>query len=441
MRAFRPLIFFLTASFIVSSSAFQQAVEAQKDIRNITSRYGFEVYRKPYINFNYWYGKAHQGTQPAFVVSFAIQNDYLTFVRENDVYVSEYQVTVSVRREEEESSEFGKSWRLTTRLKNFDDTNAHDQYQYYSFDLEPYTESGVAELLPGRYDVVFEFSDHRSSRVYTAMRRFEIIADGPAETIVFLKTEAPADSGTIALCSARTILDFNNPYRAFCRLLVDSAGQYYSNYRLFRKINEDRKLVHQQYDTLSSEQGVLGLYYNLPYEKMEEGDYTLRMVGEGPDEKEQVVERDFSVVWFEKPIYLYKVDLAVRPMKYLLSADELERVKELDLEQLSEWFDAYWKERDKNPETAYNELKHEYYRRVTHTLRHYSTRFKEGWETDRGMVYILYGEPQRKDEQRYLTDKPPFEVWYYPERETSFVFVDENRNGEYILQKEKGINP
>jgi hypothetical protein len=61
-----------------------------------------------------------------------------------------------------------------------------------------------------------------------------------------------------------------------------------------------------------------------------------------------------------------------------------------------------------------------YYRRVTEANRLFTT-YKEGWKTDMGMVYIVFGPPNRV---QYLKDK---EVWTYAQSanyaELNFNFV------------------
>jgi hypothetical protein len=65
----------------------------------------------------------------------------------------------------------------------------------------------------------------------------------------------------------------------------------------------------------------------------------------------------------------------------------------------------------------------------------YKTYSKEGWRTDQGRVYVLYGEPD--DVQRFAnsSDNKPYEIWNYPQLEggVEFVFIDINGFNEYVL--------
>ena len=70
-------------------------------------------------------------------------------------------------------------------------------------------------------------------------------------------------------------------------------------------------------------------------------------------------------------------------MKYLLQKEEMDKIKDYSIKELEDWFNAYWKNIDPTPETVYNELQHIFFTRVSEAVRDYSTRFKEGWQTDK----------------------------------------------------------
>ncbi|WP_026947353.1 GWxTD domain-containing protein [Algoriphagus marincola] len=67
--------------------------------------------------------------------------------------------------------------------------------------------------------------------------------------------------------------------------------------------------------------------------------------------------------------------------------------------------DEYWLKLTRNPETA-KELIREYFRQVEFANILF-TDFKEGWKTDKGMVYIIMGPPQ---EVTFSLDR---EIWSY----------------------------
>ncbi|MCX7985132.1 MAG: GWxTD domain-containing protein [Bacteroidetes bacterium] len=76
-----------------------------------------------------------------------------------------------------------------------------------------------------------------------------------------------------------------------------------------------------------------------------------------------------------------------------------------------------------------------YMDRVSIANQRYRQFGKEGWRTDRGRVYILYGEPSDVERQPMGDNTKPYEVWQYDHIEggVKFIFVDRSGYGEYIL--------
>lgn len=62
----------------------------------------------------------------------------------------------------------------------------------------------------------------------------------------------------------------------------------------------------------------------------------------------------------------------------------------------------------------------------------YATIFREGWQTDRGRVYIMFGRPDEVERAPIQVDILPYETWsYYGQGTDSFVFVDRDGSGNY----------
>lgn len=76
-----------------------------------------------------------------------------------------------------------------------------------------------------------------------------------------------------------------------------------------------------------------------------------------------------------------------------------------------------------------------YMDRVAVANQRYRQFGKEGWRTDRGRVYILYGEPSDIERHPMGDNTKPYEVWQYDHIEggVQFIFVDRTGYGEYIL--------
>lgn len=97
---------------------------------------------------------------------------------------------------------------------------------------------------------------------------------------------------------------------------------------------------------------------------------------------------------------------ALKPLRYLTTQREFD-----DLMNYSDYktaVDSFWLERATNqPERAKNMIAR-YYQRVV-TANEIFTSYKEGWKTDRGIVYIIYGPPSE------VYRKNGEEEWVYGE--------------------------
>ncbi len=58
------------------------------------------------------------------------------------------------------------------------------------------------------------------------------------------------------------------------------------------------------------------------------------------------------------------------------------------------FIEQFWERRNPNPGSPENKFKIEHYRRLAYVNQHYATKTGDGWTSDRGRAYILYGPTQ-----------------------------------------------
>lgn len=101
-----------------------------------------------------------------------------------------------------------------------------------------------------------------------------------------------------------------------------------------------------------------------------------------------------------------RLDVMLDALTYLATPGEMRHIREAyDPIELKLRFDSFWAQLTPNRLAAANLLER-YYSRVQQANLLFSG-IKEGWKTDRGMVYIMRGPPLYID--RTITD----ETWYY----------------------------
>ena len=87
----------------------------------------------------------------------------------------------------------------------------------------------------------------------------------------------------------------------------------------------------------------------------------------------------------------YKVaDKMLEPLVFLSSKKEMKQLKKFDDPKLA--LDSFWLNKSGNINRA-KQLISVYYSRAKYSNIFFSS-YQEGWKTDRGMIYIIYGEPK-----------------------------------------------
>ena len=120
------------------------------------------------------------------------------------------------------------------------------------------------------------------------------------------------------------------------------------------------------------------------------------------------------------------------PLRYITSSAEYKRMLNAKSKKLE--IDKFWLNLTGNANRA-RELIKIYYSRVK-LANKYFTSYKEGWKTDRGMIFTIFGAPSIV----YKSDK--YEKWTYGENQTNagliFLFEKENAffsNSDYTLHR------
>lgn len=136
---------------------------------------------------------------------------------------------------------------------------------------------------------------------------------------------------------------------------------------------------------------------------------------------------------------------------YIITPEERDLFKALTTDEEREnAIEQFWARRNADPREGGNQFKVEHYRRIIYSNEHFASGIP-GWKTDRGRIYILYGEPDGKEShpsggsyQREFwegggqTSVYPFERWRYRHidgvgDDVELEFVDKTFTGEYRL--------
>ncbi len=113
-------------------------------------------------------------------------------------------------------------------------------------------------------------------------------------------------------------------------------------------------------------------------------------------------------------------DVLVNALRYITNKEEFNKMH--SSANKKEAVDKFWLDLSGNEDRA-KELISKYYNRVQDANR-YFTSYTEGWRTDRGMVYLIFGPPTT------ILKSGTLETWYYGEKNNarvlSYTFALEN---------------
>ncbi len=122
--------------------------------------------------------------------------------------------------------------------------------------------------------------------------------------------------------------------------------------------------------------------------------------------------------------------------KYIAKKDEIKKWAGLsDLDAKRKFMHQFWSVKEKSVEGNPGDYKRKYFERVAYANEKFSGLKRKGWQSDRGRVYIVYGEPSEIERFPNEIDKKPYEIWHYNSLEggAEFMFGDLNGFSEYQL--------
>jgi GWxTD domain-containing protein len=322
------------------------------------------------------------------------------------------------------------------------------------------------EVPPGTYTVLFDVNDKESTRRFTDKSRRITAArfrDGEAtnSSAVFAKDTVRSLPGQrLTLQNFGGNIRFGSPGSVLLQIPApdESIGNATAEYtiRAVRDEEEERDTVLtgvvpdvplQKGVTLQPAENQTSLTYEvaedssgssawlivpLPLQRLPLRMFRLSLVIRIGDDEIQV-RKPFRTVWPEMPQALRDVDYALEALRYIATEDVIDSLRSGDFETRRDNLEAFWKSKDHSQETAYNEVMTQYYRRVDHARRTFGTlRRPDGFRSDRGRIYILYGPPTSTE--RSLDPEEGFqEVWMFARLDKKFTFADPGKSGDYVL--------
>ena len=320
---------------------------------------------------------------------------------------------------------------------------------------------------PGRYAVDVSVTDSASGRVTRRSHTVTGFAGSPGASDLLLASDirqaaGPADTaprageirkGSLFLgASSRPVL---TPQQAqlgyYAEVYLAAAETVTVAMRVARADGGEVIAVAPQQLAFGAGGGVTrGL---VPLAGLPAGDYQLELTVRGPS-GQQVRAAPFGMAGFETEAALAAVaptgprdsfdgrseaqlDTLYAPLLYVMTEAEQGVYPTLSVEAKRNYMRQFWARRDPTPGTPRNEAQEDYYRRIADA----NQRFREGgtatipgWRTDRGRIFLKYGQPDEVLSRPQAGRANPYEVWKYTRgRALKYVFLDQTRFGNYAM--------
>ncbi len=393
------------------------------------------VYEPGVPNFDLVASPTLQGGQPGIDCYLGVPFASLVFLPREGAYAARFETLFRLLD--------GKGKTLLAEYADVDTARAPDYESTQGF--APHIKQKRLVVDPGTYVLEVVLTDAQSKHQARRSQRVEVVAaeaTRPVLSEILLEGRprgapfAPVLSLHVpaGLDSLRTVVDFFNAERlgdllVTMRLLRFPSDTTAARPPYFYTIAPFFGLVrYDEADTLQVNRRRLQdldpeivIAFDLP--GLEQGIYRVEVVVEeaaraGDEAPALLRRRDFAVRSADFP-KITLLDEMIEALGYIAHRGELENLRGAATpEEKKRRFDAFWGTLVANRNLAANLLRH-YYARVEEANLRYTT-YKEGWKTDRGMIFILFGSPLYTDR---LVDR---EVWYYSyddrDAPRSFVF-------------------
>jgi len=186
--------------------------------------------------------------------------------------------------------------------------------------------------------------------------------------------------------------------------------------------------------TFKEKDGKKVVYGFIPISMLESGDYYAFLILYGDKGKkytEQMLE--FSLTQTTKSMLKYHFNDLIEQLEIIADTEDMKAFQEADSTQRDSLWEEFWKKMDPTPSTERNESLEEFLRRIHYVDVHFSTSIIPGWQTDRGKIYIIYGQPDEIEDHPFEIGAYPYQIWYYYKQGLTFVFVDSGNDGNYRL--------
>lgn len=424
---FRIILSFFVALILLNVNGL-----AQKTVKDNETGFYFDV-----LTF-----KSDTSVSSKMDCFIVVPYQYLKFNSVDKVYYADFEIVVKLF--DSLSNKIGEK-RIPRKI--YENDYQKVQGAYSGFD---YVNASFI-INKGNYKVDTEIMDNNSANSYIRSRNVAVLNfdDYPFSL-----------SGMLLLSS----IEEQNGKMLITPFLSDNISDlpdgFFVFFESYNKVNYDKidyvyKLFNEKNELLFTsdkiskpcKQGKQQNYLNIQLNKaLKFGNFILRVFAYRPSDSKELSD-DMIIAASEKSLKFVKtiggmtmdnIDLAITQSFYAASNSDFDYMKAAESEQDKYYrFSEFWSKMDPTPGTDRNEAFDEYFSRVKYASEKFG-KLGDGWKSDMGKVYIIFGEPYSTDRSSSNYKGQTYEKWTYMGNR-AFIFVDNNGFGDYRLYQPMSV--
>jgi GWxTD domain-containing protein len=385
-----------------------------------------------------------------------LQRDVLTYLQKEDNFLGEYVVEVKIHQDD--SLTALKRWRNLDTIDSLGQVTAGLRLFFQNHLLVP----------TGKYDFTVRVSDPNSAKTLAYVSELEA-EDWSADKLSISDIQLASyitRNDSMGEFTKNRYRVMPNPSRLYGLELpmlysymeiynltsgTDVSGSHYEV--RYKVLDEDGQVVKAMAPKRRKKPGNTAVDINqisvvtlrsgayafvVQVEDLENGERTERqkrffVYREGDFVGGKRVEEDAFVNMTEK-----QLDEEFEYASYIIAKAQQKIYRQGNTKGKQQFLRDFWAEMDSLHGHSVDDksFREAYLERVDYSNEALKGRFREGWETDRGRVLLLYGKPSEIRRGAFGPNKNDHEVWHYWNIEGSsaeFIFVDKRGLGEMEL--------
>lgn len=353
-----------------------------------------------------------------------VRNIHLQYVTRDSVYAARYQINIGI------SDQKGAS--ILTEDKTYNVTE-----QNYSRTIDPKILRPVQfsfQMPPGDYKFQIRLLDLNSKRFRTqernkTVRAFEKNKLEISDVLFIIDSDTGLIKTENIVPSSR--IPVQEKIFVYAEVIVPEQAKSLKIESTLKQKDGVEKFNFSQ--EIIPQREITKIYLQVNNQNMVRGDNQLYVKVSSGD-LVKIIRKDLRFIAGEQPFDGVPVNDMIGPLIYVTDSEDWKKLSGNSAMVQDSVFQAFWEQRNPNPGSPDNPIFNEFYRRVDFTNRTFSFSRKDGWKTDRGRVYIVFGPPDRVERSTPSTySQGEYEVWYYEALREKFVFFDEYGFGDYRL--------